>query len=101
MGVHGNELADKLAKEATGWRQPPSKLNRRPADPRPEEMRRASTFILRPLIAGRKQLIKRETTLAWMHEWEDSNRATDYKLHLPFPNRSNIKRFKRMKRYES
>ncbi|EDN09159.1 predicted protein [Histoplasma mississippiense (nom. inval.)] len=85
QGIEGNELADKLAMEATGCRQQRGRRGRMITVDTDDTA--ATPDFLRHLISAAKSEIHRQTQVQWERDWENesSGRATYALTPAPSP----------------
>jgi ribonuclease HI len=81
QGIEGNELADRAAKEATGWRIIRRK-NGRKTETDSDQVAQRPPIVMHTLAAVR-QTIKKSTRKEWEETWKNESRGRDlYKITL-------------------
>ena len=90
MGIPGNEAVDRLAKEATGWRE--DGRRRQPADAPPK---------LYPLRSTLRRWCKLQTKWAWMHNWRTETKGRATYRHTPIPSKKVLQLHEGLSKRES
>ncbi len=82
-GVPGNEIADWLAKRATGWREDPQ-------DPTTGQMAPAPQIPLRPLLAATRAAIRAKATKQWAQQWDNPQRGPGLHCLMRGPSKNSL-----------